>query len=489
MKPIQLITVFLITVLLSCQNKKNEVVITGTIQGEIPEEVFLALPVNGVYYLGFKETVKPDSSGHFTFKTTVEQPAFAGLLIYGKFNGNFIIEPGENYEILLNLDKKVDNFVVNCNSQKGQTLYSSLPNPPHVQFEAYNYLNLPSAAEMKKEVTAAWQKDINAFNTLYKQGEISEAFMNLIKTDRDVFYSAMLAELAKRKWSDDIRGKNGAFSEDMKNMWSEAILNIPVKDKYVLRSRWNTNFLQNYLDYKEYMDESYGNIKHAVNRNQDLYHTQKLKISKEYLEGEVLEFHNAAYLYIECLQKKYEKELITLFDEFKRSFPNSEYIKFLDPMVAPIIEFHERSELPFNDNIRFIENFENMNTLNECLKNFRGKKVYADIWSTSCGYCKDEFKYSEELKQYLNSQDIAMLYISLDGENTHSLWQNMIKYYNLSGYHLRASKALRSDMDSLLGRFGIPRYLLIDENGQIITDNASRPSQLNELKKEISEFL
>jgi len=30
---------------------------------------------------------------------------------------------------------------------------------------------------------------------------------------------------------------------------------------------------------------------------------------------------------------------------------------------------------------------------------------------------------------------------------------------------------------------------LNDENGQIITDNASRPSQLNELKKEISEFL
>jgi hypothetical protein len=61
----------------------------------------------------------------------------------------------------------------------------------------------------------------------------------------------------------------------------------------------------------------------------------------------------------------------------------------------------------------------------------------------------------------------------------------MIKFYELTGYHIRANTALRSDLNALLGSFGIPRYLLIDENGAVVNTNAKRPSQLNELEKEI----
>ena len=82
MKLYQLIAVMLIFELSGCQNKQNEVVITGQIMGEIPDEVFLALPVNGVFYLGFKEPVEVDSSGHFRVKTVIDQPAFAELLNY-----------------------------------------------------------------------------------------------------------------------------------------------------------------------------------------------------------------------------------------------------------------------------------------------------------------------------------------------------------------------------------------------------------------------
>jgi amino acid permease len=63
---------------------------------------------------------------------------------------------------------------------------------------------------------------------LYEREEISEAFLDLMKIDRNVYYSAMLAELAKRKWSDDMRMNNGAFTDEMKNMWKDAFTNIPV---------------------------------------------------------------------------------------------------------------------------------------------------------------------------------------------------------------------------------------------------------------------
>ncbi|MGC9343310.1 MAG: TlpA family protein disulfide reductase [Bacteroidales bacterium] len=485
MKLYQLIIGLLFIGLLSCQNKQNEVAITGQILGEIPDEVFLALPVNGVFYLGFNEPVELDSSGHFMVKAVVDQPAFAGLLIFGVFNSNFIIEPGENYEIILNLNEEENNFTVNGKSQKGQALYHSLPNPAHVQFEAYKYLDLPSAAEMKNEIEVARQKDISAFNALFQQGEISEAFLDLIKIDRDVYYSAMLAELAKRKWWDEMRMNNGTFTDDIKDMWSDAVLTVPVSDKKVLRSKWNKNFLDNYLQYMEYTDEFYDRLKTEEVREQGLFHTWKMGISKEHLTGEVLEFYNASYLYIECLQKKYEKELVSLLDAFKKEFPGSEYIPYLVPMVEPIVEFHKKAELPFDNEVRFLSDYEKINSLDECLESFKGKKVYVDIWATSCGPCKAEFKHNADLKKLLKSKNVEVLYISIDRDENKKRWKDMIKYYDLDGYHIRVNKTFRSDLDSLLGSFGIPRYLLINEKGEIVNKNAKRPSQLEELEKQL----
>jgi thiol-disulfide isomerase/thioredoxin len=492
MKLYQLIAVILISGLLGCQNKQNEVVITGQILGEIPDEVFLALPVNGVFYLGFNKPVEVDSSGYFIMKTVIDQPTFAGLLILRVFNGNFIIEPGENYEIILNLNEKENNFTVNCQSKNGQALYHSLPNPAHVQFEAYKYLDLPSAKEIRKEIETARQKDISAFNGLYEQGEISEAFMDLVKTDREVYYSAMLAELAKRKWSDDMRMKNGAFTDDIKDMWRDAVLNVPVSDKRVLRSKWNKNFLDNYLQYKEYTDESYDRLKSGEMRDQGLYHTYKMEIAKKYLTAEVLEFYYAAYLYIECLQKKYEKELVSLFDEFKRNCPNSEYSGYLAPMVEPIVEFHEKAELPFEESIKFLADYENINTLNECFECFKGKKVYVDVWATWCGPCKAEFKHNSELKKLLKSKNAEVLYISIDRKEYEQRWKDMIKFYDLDGYHLRANEKLTTDLREVLGKNGllaIPHYILINEEGQIFKKNAKRPSQIEELGKDIDRIL
>jgi hypothetical protein len=63
----------------------------------------------------------------------------------------------------------------------------------------------------------------------------------------------------------------------------------------------------------------------------------------------------------------------------------------------------------------------------------------------------------------------------------------MIKYYDLKGFHVRASKELKSNLEVLFGSFGIPRYLLIDEKGKIVSNNAKRPSELKELEKQINE--
>lgn len=60
MKPFLIIITVLISAFCGCQ-KIDEVNIFGKITGKIPDKVYYSVPINGVSYSGFKESVKPDS--------------------------------------------------------------------------------------------------------------------------------------------------------------------------------------------------------------------------------------------------------------------------------------------------------------------------------------------------------------------------------------------------------------------------------------------
>ena len=147
-----------------------------------------------------------------------------------------------------------------------------------------------------------------------------------------------------------------------------------------------------------------------------------------------------------------------------------------------IVDFYNKVDRDFSENITFVENFENINTLEELFKPMKGKKIYVDVWATWCVPCKEEFKHSERLKQILKEKDIQMLYISIDREIEDAQWKNLIKYYNLEGKHIRVNENLKNKLhyqyDEKSGMIVIPWYILIDEEGNILQKQAKRPSQI-----------
>lgn len=83
-----------------------------------------------------------------------------------------------------------------------------------------------------------------------------------------------------------------------------------------------------------------------------------------------------------------------------------------------------------------------------------------------------------------------MLYISIDRDQDSIQWKNMIKFYNLEGFHVRANKKLDTELRKIFDRGGsisIPWYILMDSDGKILKKHASRPSQLEQLVNEINE--
>ncbi|MEL7148006.1 MAG: TlpA disulfide reductase family protein, partial [Bacteroidota bacterium] len=128
--------------------------------------------------------------------------------------------------------------------------------------------------------------------------------------------------------------------------------------------------------------------------------------------------------------------------------------------------------------------FESINGQQVTLKDFEGNLVYIDIWATWCLPCIKEFPDTKRLIEKFEGQKIAFVGISQDGNK--SSWEKMVKKEQLGGTQVIADRDDTFFTDYQVS--GIPRYILLDENGNIIDANAKRPSN-PDLEMELSNLL
>ncbi len=483
MKQFLIYTILVLTTLISCQKAKKEVIVKGKFIYEIPQEIKYSIPINGICNGFFQASEEVDSVGNFELRLSIESPSFLQIITKGII-GQLIVEPGEEYLITIDLNKDENQFNIECKNTEVQFEYQKLVSPEHPQFGAMDILNYPNSV-VKNKIDSMYNIEVDRFNELLNNGILTKELCDLITFDRALYYSCVQGQIAMIKRFDVVRKNHGANTDSINQMWNDALSRIPLNSNNLLKSKWAYYYLENYLMYQEYTAKDFKFDNRSKARKQGNIHTYLLGISKEYLDSDILEFYTASYILSKAWQNKFEKELINLFDKFKIDFPNSNYSKYLEPKIEKIIAFHKKAEQDFNKEIQFLNNYENLNSLDECLQPFKGKKVYVDIWSTSCGYCKKEFEFNSDLKKLLKAQNIEILYISKDRDREDQRWKDMIKYYDLTGNHVRANKKLSEDLRNILGRYGIPRYLIIDENGEIINNDAKRPSEIKELEKQL----
>ena len=129
-------------------------------------------------------------------------------------------------------------------------------------------------------------------------------------------------------------------------------------------------------------------------------------------------------------------------------------------------------------------NYENFDGGSISLKDLRGKLLYIDVWATWCGPCIKEMPALKELvKEYAN-KDIEFVSISIDSKNDYEKWRKMVPEKNVGGLQLYDSEGLNSSFMKAFSVSLIPRFMMIDAEGKIITANAPRPSS-----KEVREYI
>lgn len=113
--------------------------------------------------------------------------------------------------------------------------------------------------------------------------------------------------------------------------------------------------------------------------------------------------------------------------------------------------------------------------LSKILSEFKDKLVLVDIWASWCSPCREEFKYSKQLKEKLEGKSIEFLYLSID--DNQNAWISAHKKEGLIDHN--SYLLLQPDHTSILKSnevISIPRYILIGRDGKIVDNNAPRPS-------------
>ncbi len=119
------------------------------------------------------------------------------------------------------------------------------------------------------------------------------------------------------------------------------------------------------------------------------------------------------------------------------------------------------------------------------LNDLKGKYVYVDVWATWCGPCKQQIPFLAKIEKEYHGKNIEFVSISVDDarrnqgswDKAKDKWRKMIKDKKMGGMQLFADRGFQSEFIKAYGITSIPRFLLIDPQGNIVNSNAPRPSQ------------
>ena len=126
------------------------------------------------------------------------------------------------------------------------------------------------------------------------------------------------------------------------------------------------------------------------------------------------------------------------------------------------------------------------------LDDLKGKYVYIDIWATWCGPCIKQIPFLTEVEHAYRDKNIVFVSISIDEGNkaisfdseakqqemeiAEEKWKTMVAEKEMEGIQLLADKGWESEFVKSYKTNGIPKFILIDPKGNIVTPNAPRPS-------------
>ncbi len=189
--------------------------------------------------------------------------------------------------------------------------------------------------------------------------------------------------------------------------------------------------------------------------------------------------------------KSIKEELTSFYNSDKSidtSIVNSS-LKSIDPMLNSYRNYINADEamkrdLPKGAPSPSFVDYENITGEKTSLADLKGKYVYIDVWATWCGPCKAEIPSLKKIEKQYHGKNIAFVSMSIDDDRSHGGswekanedWKKMVTEKELGGIQIFAPKGWKSEFVQNYKINGIPRFILVDPEGNIVSASAPRPS-------------
>jgi len=133
------------------------------------------------------------------------------------------------------------------------------------------------------------------------------------------------------------------------------------------------------------------------------------------------------------------------------------------------------------------------NILSEIIEKNTGKVLYIKFWNPGCGPCIEQIKFTKILEGKFSNSAFAVIYICTPWAK--DKWKATIAKKEISGQHYLLNSEQYNNIKVMFQIQGIPHYLLINKQGEIVNKDAPIPgsnmigSLNSELVSQISKLI
>lgn len=373
------------------------------------------------------------------------------------YDHNFILKTGHTYFMEYNgefpyLVDKSDDLFINVDSLTNSDFIGKVSNPLSSFFRelTFQYLLRPN----EREITLK-EAYLKAKNHLVREKHIVDSLYKIEQISAftyEYFNQRNSASFYKNELNGNIKVPYVSLKDGL--------------NKLTIESKYKDQLLQEVC--KKYIYPQIKQIEYQDGINRDytelFFSLDTCGIfnnsDKKYLLSQMLDFTE------KNSEKEYERLAGVFFDRFKEN-----HSKEVRDLAASNLKgnFSKSSDL-----LRSINGESSL--LKDLIQKGDSKLYYVDLWASWCGPCRAEIPTSLELRKEYEKKSITFLYISID-ENEKNWKRALIaeKMENIPENFIFPF----FEESSLRQKFNvssIPRYLLFNNKGAIIDDNAPRPS-------------
>lgn len=454
----------------------------------------ISTPIHGAFFIGNWTKGKTNKSGTMEVTIPLDSAGFCQIWLnylpwIGRSNCiQLYVEPGETYRIDLVKDAEFDALQFEGDNVSENSLLNSFDRYRVDYWGQSTYLKSlldgHEGMSILDQLSQLQKQDLDSVHRfLQGQETTNETFIKLIKEDIRYYY----AQLFYVAWEVQRNATVSTLDSTQMASWDEdlqtLLLNTPINNVLALGSYWYNDYRS--VIWPRYFDGTLAQLTEstAENRNNATY-----DLISQNFSGIVKEHHLAYSIRSNALKNKFSEPIQQHYLRYKKDFPSSPFLSVLNDEFEGVLKLKTSANEPI---YRIQES--DISDFDVLFQLYPDQLLYIDLWASWCGPCKQEFKaLTSDLYQFIEANNIQLIYISIDEASELQSCQDIISYYRLKGDHYLANETFVLSIQQALNKgqsLPIPHYLIVNQEGEIVFKNAARPSQEKSLMKQLKKAM